>query len=353
MSATKSFTVDKSTGATGVTTPPAFTQSAPGVTFGVPADAASVVCRTKLGATQVGNTSSCSSPYTPQGITTDGQYTVEIAVTDDVGNSATVTRAFTYDSQAPAVSITGGPGEGTVVYARSTAFAFATSDLTAVTISCDLDDGAFGACTSATGHNLDGLSLGIHTFTVRVVDAAGHTTTVQRRFAVADFPPGSGGAGGTGGTGGTGATGAPGGTGGTGAAGGTGASGATGGAGGTGGPTGSGGTTRPTTPSVKSRHARHLLAAARHDCTRADSAHAQPASPTGAEVTVTCHRQGSAPSRRRRSPPPGRSIKLADPFKRRKLAANTVITITVSNASGTRRFRYTLRAGKLPKRTIS
>ena len=78
LSAAKSFTVDQSTGLTGVTTPPAFTQSAPNVAFTPPADSAGVVCRTKFGGSEVGSTSSCASPYSPQGIATDGQYTVEL-----------------------------------------------------------------------------------------------------------------------------------------------------------------------------------------------------------------------------------------------------------------------------------
>ncbi len=401
LSATKSFTVDKSTGATGVSTPPAFTQSAPGVTFSAPADTSNVVCRTKLGATQVGITSSCTSPYSPQGITTDGQYTVEIAVTDDVGNSATVTRtftldrgapnltvtspangavigspftptasgtdgfstvtvdckldsaafgscaslapsdgahtvtvratdaagnasqeqrSFTYDSQAPAVSITGGPGEGTVVYSHSAAFTFTTSDLSAVTPSCELDDGGFGACTSATGHSLDGLSLGIHTFTLRVIDAAGNTTTVQRRFAVADPPTGSGGTGGTGGPAGTGGT---------------------GGSGGTGGKTG------PTVKAATLTTSWRLFG----KLTRVDTLTLAGA-PKGAKVTVTCTGKGCA-FKKATLTATGKTIKLAERFKRRKLGANTVITITVANKTGTKRFRYTLRAGKSPKKSIT
>jgi hypothetical protein len=73
LSVAKDFTVDRSTGLTGVTTPPAFTKTAPSIAFSPPGDAAGVVCRTKFGGSEVGSTSGCSSPYSPQGITTDGQ----------------------------------------------------------------------------------------------------------------------------------------------------------------------------------------------------------------------------------------------------------------------------------------
>ncbi len=375
-SAAKSFTVDRSTGLNGVTTPPAFTQSAPSIAFTPPADASSVVCSTKLGGTQVGSTSTCTSPYAPQGITSDGQYSVEIAVSDDVGNSATVTRtftldrgapsltvtspadgdavggpftpaasatdgfsgvtvdckldggafgscaslapsdgahtvtvrasdaagnassaqrSFTYDSQAPVVNITGGPGEGTVVYTRSAAFTFTTSDLTSLTRSCQLDDGAFAACTSATGDSLGGLSLGIHTFTLRVVDAAGHVTTVQRRFAVANLPTDGGG----------------------------------------------------TVKTAKLTAAWRLFG----QRTRVDTL-TLAGVPKGAKVTVACKGSGCA-FKRKTLAATGAKMKLASRFKKHKLAARTVITITVANAAGTKRFSYTLRAGKLPKRSIS
>ena len=44
----------------------------------------------------------------------------------------------------------------------------------------------------------------------------------------------------------------------------------------------------------------------------------------------------------------GTRIKLAKRFKHRKIAAKAVITITVADATGTKRFRYKLRAGKRP-----
>ena len=238
------FTVDRSTAVTDVSTPAASTESAPDVTFSVPADATSVVCRTKAGDTVVGSTSNCSSPYSPQGVTADGPYTVEIAVIDDVGNSATVARAFT-----------------------------------------------------------------LH-------------------HAVADKPANTGGAGGISGTG------APNGTSGTAASAGTAPSGTT------------AATTAPTVTAVTlSTSWRRFGKRTRVDRLTLAGV------PKGAKVTVTCKGKGCAFTKKTLTGT-GKNLALAGRFKRRKLAAKTVITVTVATATGTKRFRYTLRAGKVPKQSI-
>ena len=74
--------------------------------------------------------------------------------------------------------------------------------------------------------------------------------------------------------------------------------------------------------------------------------------PAGAKVTVTCKGRQCA-FKKLKLTSTGKRIKLAKRFKQRKLAAKTVITITVANASGSKRFRYTLRAGKFPKQRIT
>jgi hypothetical protein len=230
----------------------------------------------------------------------DGPHTVTVRATDAAGNSSDEQRSFTYDSHVPVVRITGGPGEGTVVYARSTSFAFTTSDLTPVTRSCRLDGGAFGACTSATGHTLSGLSLGIHTFTLRVVDRAGHTSTVQRRFTVANQPAGGGGG------------------------------------------SGSGSSVKLTTVTTFWR----LFGKRTQVATLTLGS-----VPAGAKVTVTCKGKACA-FKKAKFTATRAKIKLAKRFKKRKLAPKTVITITVADATGSKRFRYTLRARKFPKTSV-
>jgi hypothetical protein len=76
-----------------------------------------------------------------------------------------------------------------------------------------------------------------------------------------------------------------------------------------------------------------------------------PGADTGAKVTVTCKGKGCA-FKKLKLTARGAKIKLAKRFKKRKLAAKTVITITISTAAGSKRFRYTLRAGRFPKRSI-
>ena len=233
----------------------------------------------------------------------EGAHSLTVRASDAAGNTTDVTRSFTYDSKAPVVKITGGPGEGTVVYVPSAAFTFTTSDLTAVTRSCKLDGGAFGPCTSATGHSLSGLGLGIHTFTLRVVDAAGHTTTAQRRFTVAVKP----------------ADGTP--------------------------------PPPPPTPGPTVKNATvNTFWQLFGKRTRVGTLTLEGA-PAGAKVTVTCKGRQCA-FKKLKLTSTGKRIKLAKRFKKRKLAAKTVITITVADASGTKRFRYTLRAGKFPKKLI-
>ena len=145
LSADKTFSVDTSTGATGVSTPPAYTKTVPNITFSVPADVASVACSTSGGTG--GSTSGCTSPYSPQGITTDGQYTITITVTDDVGNSAPVTRSFTLDRGAPNLTVTK-PANGDVIGGPFTPTVSADDGFSSVTFSCKLDSGAFGSCAS-------------------------------------------------------------------------------------------------------------------------------------------------------------------------------------------------------------
>ena len=187
-----SFTVDKSTGVSSVSTPASLVNAAPSVMFTPPGDlkANGMTCTTKRGTTTTGSTTGCTPPYTAQlgASPPDGSYTVELRAEDSVGNVATVTRTFTYDATDPQVQITGGPAEGAVIDSRSASYNFAASDANGVTITCRLDNGAFGPCSGADSHALSALSLGGHTFTVRAVDGAGNESSAQRTFTVQDPP---------------------------------------------------------------------------------------------------------------------------------------------------------------------
>jgi hypothetical protein len=375
--ATHSFTVDRSTALSGVSSVPPYVTTAPAVAFSEQADA-TVTCTTRLGADVKGTTASCTAPYTAQlgPGATDGQYTIELRAADDVGNTATVTRsftldrgapnlaigapaagaivggrftpsltvadgftpdghnavacridarafrscaalraadgphtltvravdlagnsvsravAFTYDATAPVVAITRGPAEGSVVYARSASFRFATRDLTAAKTSCKLDDGPYTRCGG--GRDLTGLALGIHAFFVRAVDAAGHVTEVRRRFTVSELP-----------------------------------------------------TRDDEGPSRIEARVSTFWALFDNETRvkRLTVLHL----PAGATVTLECKGK-RCPFERAVLQAERSKLRLGPKFKRRKLRARTRITITVAKDGMIgETFRYTIRAGKFPK----
>ena len=120
----------------------------------------------------------------------DGQRTLTVTARDAVGNSASVTRSFKYDTETPQAEITSGPREGALLRTRTVTFGFTASDTaTSITKTCKLDQSAFGRCTAANGHTLSGLTPGIHTFALKVVDQAGREKIVTRQFVTDDpFP---------------------------------------------------------------------------------------------------------------------------------------------------------------------
>jgi len=134
------------------------------------------------GATQVSVTPTCapaSGSQFPLGTTT-----VTCNATDAAGNAATP-KSFTVtvkDTTPPVVSITSGPS-GTVKD-RDAAFAFTTSE---GTTACQLDGGAFAACTSPATYT--GLPDGNHTFTVKATDPAGNSATATRSWKIDATPP--------------------------------------------------------------------------------------------------------------------------------------------------------------------
>lgn len=144
-----------------------------------------------------GGLSQCSSPFAPA--LPEGQRTYTVQVSDDVGNTASASRAFTVDRTAPAASFTAGPGEGAIVGTGTVSFGFSSSDAAPLNRSCRLDGAPFGACGSEDSHTLSDLANGEHVFSVRVVDAAGNERVIHRNFAVQRAADGGGGDGGGGG----------------------------------------------------------------------------------------------------------------------------------------------------------
>jgi hypothetical protein len=124
---------------------------------------------------------SCAGTFDPP----EGPKTLRVRSTDAIGNTRMIERGFIYDKTAPQVNITSGPAEGAFTESGSVAFAFSAADAVGpVTTTCKLDRGDFGACSSGSGHSVDNLNPGIHTFTLRAIDAAGHETVIERLFVV-------------------------------------------------------------------------------------------------------------------------------------------------------------------------
>lgn len=126
--------------------------------------------------------SPCSSPWRVSGLS-EGPHSVEIRSTDRAGNlGAPAARAFSVDTVAPSVSITGGPAEGETTGVSGATFSFASDDATA-TFRCRVDGGPRTGCSSPSGY--PALSDGPHRFEVTADDPAGNASTPAfRRFTV-------------------------------------------------------------------------------------------------------------------------------------------------------------------------
>ncbi|MEK6273263.1 MAG: hypothetical protein AABM42_11575 [Actinomycetota bacterium] len=124
----------------------------------------------------------CSSPYTTL-LLADGNHTLFVQAIDAPGNvSQVVSRRFTVDTHAPAVTMTSGPADGSISPDRSPSFSFASNG-SGASFSCKLDGGGFEGCDSPS--TASGLADASHTFQVRAADRAGNRSpTVSRTWTV-------------------------------------------------------------------------------------------------------------------------------------------------------------------------
>src|SRR5205085_335160 len=99
----------------------------------------------------------------------EGVYTVYAQQDGSAGTAYTAAATFTVDTTPPTTSITSGP-QGTTA-ATSARFAFTSSEA-ASSLQCQLDGGAWTACTSPQSYS--SLAVGTHTFSVRATDSAGN-----------------------------------------------------------------------------------------------------------------------------------------------------------------------------------
>jgi CSLREA domain-containing protein len=130
----------------------------------------------------------CESPHEIQDLTA-GEHSFAVRAVDLVGNfdNSPASRTWTVvDAIAPETSINtvpANPSESTTA-----TFTFSSNEPTA-TFECSLDAATFAACASP--HQELGLALGLHSFSVRAVDASGNTdlTPEVYEWTVIDLTP--------------------------------------------------------------------------------------------------------------------------------------------------------------------
>ncbi|MBZ0234606.1 MAG: Ig-like domain repeat protein [Deltaproteobacteria bacterium] len=172
--AQRQWTVDTIAPTATVTAGPSGPTSDSTPTFSFTTAGAPTVTECRVG---TGAFAPCSATFTPAALA-DGAHTFEVRVRDAAGNTGNATRAFTVDTVAPTVTITGGPSGPT---GDSTpTFTFTTGGSPA-SITCAVG-GQSGACT--TSFTPSALPDGSYTFTVTATDAAGNTGMASRAFAV-------------------------------------------------------------------------------------------------------------------------------------------------------------------------
>lgn len=166
-------------------------QASPQVAFTRDTDvpAGSVLCRTNAGTVSGGTFAPCSSPYTPL-TPSDGPYTVDVQVTDDVGNTATISRHFTVDRTGPNVVINSGPDGQAFGPGQTQTWTFSADDVTSglASVQCSVvttgSPASFEACSGGGSHAVTGKPEGNYTFTVRARDNGGLETTASRTFSI-------------------------------------------------------------------------------------------------------------------------------------------------------------------------
>jgi Big-like domain-containing protein len=134
-----------------------------------------------------GVATSCAPPSKGLSGLADGSHTFGISATDTAGNSSSASRTWTVDTVPPALTLSGGPAEGSVSDMTTATFTIATTE---GALSCKLDGMAVPcAPPSAT---VSGLADGVHTFTIAASDAAGNAANASRTWTVT-LPAGTGG----------------------------------------------------------------------------------------------------------------------------------------------------------------
>src|SRR5207253_880847 len=124
-----------------------------------------------------GTNTTCTSPTSYTGLAA-GSHTFTVTATDPAGNTGNATATWTIDTTAPDTTITASPPSSTS--STSASFSFTATE-TGSTFQCQLDGGAWTACTSPQSYT--GLAAGNHVFQVKATDAAGNTDATPASFS--------------------------------------------------------------------------------------------------------------------------------------------------------------------------
>ncbi len=164
--ATRSVTVDNTAPDTTLgATPTGTTGPSPAFTFTSPDAGATFECSVDSGAY-----AACTSPKSI-GPLSDGTHRIDVRAVDSVGNkdASPAGRQFTVDAIGPVTTISPAPTVNNVTAKAQATF---TSDDATATYECNVDSGAYAACTSpfTTSAQTDGT----HTVHVRATDTYGN-----------------------------------------------------------------------------------------------------------------------------------------------------------------------------------
>jgi hypothetical protein len=125
-----------------------------------------------------------------EGPLADDDWTFHVRAADDMLEVTNAMRDFTVDTEAPTVSLEGGPTGPTNDPQPSFSWTAAGDDQSLRECSLDSGTPSFGACTSPTQYDqATSLAEGSYTFRIRVEDEAGNTATDTRAFSVDLTPP--------------------------------------------------------------------------------------------------------------------------------------------------------------------
>ncbi len=129
----------------------------------------------------------CASPFQPVTPLADGDHTFTVKAVSGPDQSQPVSRSFTVDTKAPAVSVSSGPRDGSASRNRRPSFSF-NSNEQGSRFQCRLDSSGFRPCTSP--HATRRLHDGGHVFRVRAIDAANNKSAPRRiKFRVDTAAP--------------------------------------------------------------------------------------------------------------------------------------------------------------------